>query len=40
MLLSLGVIVTGLASSGIAAGWNKAGWARWSILALGVVTGV
>jgi hypothetical protein len=40
MAFSLGVIVTGLASSGIAAGWNKAHWARWSILILGIVTGV
>jgi hypothetical protein len=39
IVFSLGVIVFGLASSGIAAGWDQAHWARWSILVLGVLIG-
>jgi hypothetical protein len=36
-LLSLAALVSGLASSGIAAGWSEASWARWTILTLGIV---
>jgi hypothetical protein len=38
-ILSLGAVLSGLLSSGIAAGWNTAGWARWTILILGLVAG-
>jgi hypothetical protein len=39
-VLSVAIIVAGLASSGIAAGWSNASWARWTILSLGLVGGV
>jgi hypothetical protein len=38
--LSLAALISGLASSGIAAGWNNAHWERWSILVLGLVAAV
>jgi hypothetical protein len=39
-VLSLAVIASGFASSGIAAGWNGASWARGTILGLGLVAGI
>jgi hypothetical protein len=39
-VLSLAALVAGLASSGIAAGWSEADWARWWILGLGLVAAV
>lgn len=39
-VLSLAALVAGLASSGIAAGWSDAPWARWTILVLGLVAAV
>jgi len=38
-LLSISAIASSLLSSGIAAGWSNAHWARWTILILGLVAG-
>jgi Protein of unknown function (DUF4231) len=38
--LSLAALVSGLTSSGIAAGWSSAHWARWTILLLGLVAAI
>jgi len=40
VVVTIGVLVTSLASSSIAAGWSHHDWARWTILALGLVGGV
>jgi hypothetical protein len=37
-LISLAALTAGIVSSGIAAGWSAAHWARWTILVLGLVT--
>lgn len=37
-LISLAALTAGVVSSGIAAGWSDANWARWTILILGLVT--
>jgi uncharacterized membrane protein YcjF (UPF0283 family) len=39
-VLSVAALVAGLASSGIAAGWSEAHWARWTILVLGLIAAV
>jgi hypothetical protein len=39
-VLSVEALAAGLASSGIAAGWSGAHWARWTILVLGLVAAV
>lgn len=37
-VISLAALTAGVVSSGIAAGWSEAHWARWTILVLGLVT--
>lgn len=37
-LISLAALTAGVVSSGVAAGWSAAHWARWTILVLGLVT--
>lgn len=37
VVVTIGVLVTSLASSSIAAGWSHHNWARWTILALGLI---
>jgi hypothetical protein len=37
-LISLAALAAGVVSSGVAAGWSGADWARWTILVLGLVT--
>lgn len=39
-MLSVSAIASGLLSSGIAAGWSNADWARWTILILGLIAGI
>src|SRR5438105_3848363 len=38
--VTIGALVTSLASSSIAAGWGDQGWARWTIMVLGIVGAV
>jgi len=40
VVVTIGVLVTSLASSSIAAGWSHHDWARWTILALGLIGAV